>query len=223
MLTVCCGKCHSGGFQVTTESWGDLIAGFEVAYCEETVSVLKGVQSGKCLEMQSWHGIDNSAEYYSFELRLHFLQVTVVTVVLPLPQCLPNMINTLLENLQNTRLCYENCNDNKTLRNQCYFSHFPVSLTVFREKDWHGHCWWILHSSLLCFTSPYLNSGIIFSFGVWHCHSLRVGLSKMLLPKCFSIMIWRRSSALEWMALVHFGSGYPHWNSKYKHSEAMWR
>lgn len=150
---------------MTTESWGHLIAGFEVAYSEESVCVLKGVQSGKCLEMQSWHGINNSAEYYSFELRLHFLQVTVVTVVLPLPHCLPNMINSLLENLQNTRLCYKNCNDNKTLKNhQCYFSHFPVSLVVFREEDWHGHFWWVLHNSLLCFTSPYLNSGIIFFF-----------------------------------------------------------
>lgn len=134
MLTVCCGKCHSGGFQVTTESWGDLTAGFEVAYCEETVSVLKGVQSGKCLEMQSWHGIDNSAEYYSFELRLHFLQVTVVTVVLPLPQCLPNMINTLLENLQNTRLCYENCNDNKTQKSVLFLPFPCISYCLQRKR-----------------------------------------------------------------------------------------
>lgn len=43
-------KCHRGGLQVTTESWGHLILQFHIV---KRQSLLKAVQSGKCLPMQS--------------------------------------------------------------------------------------------------------------------------------------------------------------------------
>lgn len=114
-LLFCYMKCHWGGLQGTTESCGPLTAGSAVTYSEETVSLLKAVQSGKCLQMQSWDGLHNSAEYHYFELRPQFIKLTDVDIfgkifffglaVPPLPQCLTNTINYYsLENIQNTRI-----------------------------------------------------------------------------------------------------------------------
>lgn len=50
-----------------------------MAYSEETVSLLKAVQSGKCFQMQSWLKLHNSAdEYHNFELNSHFIKITDV-------------------------------------------------------------------------------------------------------------------------------------------------
>lgn len=142
----------------------------------------------------------------------------------------PNKYDQLLFIRKHTK--HENNYDNnKTHRNyQYYVSHFPVSpVVVFREKDWPGHFWQILHNnSLLDLIPPYPHSGrmwlVYFFFGVWHCYNSRAGPNEMLQSKQFAIMTWRGSSpTLEWATLGHFGSDPPHWNSKSKHPETPQR
>lgn len=103
----------------TTERWGHLILQHHIV---KRVSFLKAVQSGKCLPMQSWHGIHKSAKYDYFELQaywhahIYIWKIIFILAVPPLPQCLTNINNYFsLENLQNTKFsCKIIYDNNKT-------------------------------------------------------------------------------------------------------------
>lgn len=182
--------CYMRGHWVASwwlQSWSPLTVSSEVTYSEQTVSLLKAVQSGKRLQMQSWHGLYHSAEYHYFELNFHLIKLIDVDIfgkcffglaVPPMPQCLTNMINYYsLENLQNMKPYYENNYDNnKTHRNhQCYASYFPISpVSVFRENEWRGHFWQILHNNSFPDLIPiYPNSGRNFFFS-WYVAFLQL-------------------------------------------------